>query len=103
MLVSVWFNNSCNIKKGLAMLNITDIRIKKLDGSGKMKAVASITIDDAFVIHDIKIVEGHNGLFVAMPSKKLPDGDFRDVAHPINADTRAYLQQRIFSAYEDIE
>ncbi|NLY73239.1 MAG: septation regulator SpoVG [Tissierellia bacterium] len=85
------------------MLNITDIRIKKLDGSGKMKAVASITIDDAFVIHDIKIVEGHNGLFVAMPSKKLPDGDFRDVAHPINADTRAYLQQRIFSAYEDIE
>lgn len=85
------------------MLNITDIRIKKLDGSGKMKAVASITLDDAFVIHDIKIVEGHNGLFVAMPSKKLPDGDFRDVAHPINADTRAYLQQCIFSAYEDIE
>lgn len=85
------------------MLNITDIRIKKLEGLGKMKAVASITLDDAFVIHDIKIVEGHNGLFVAMPSKKLPDGDFRDIAHPINADTRAFLQEKIFSIYEEMD
>lgn len=85
------------------MLNITDIRIKKVVGTGKMKAVASITIDDAFVIHDIKVVDGHNGLFVAMPSKKLPDGDFRDVAHPISADARAFLQEKIFFAYESLE
>lgn len=85
------------------MLNITDVRIKKLEGSGKMKAVASITIDDAFVVHDIKIVEGYNGLFVAMPSKKLPDGDFRDVAHPINADTRAYIQEKVFAAFADLD
>ncbi|NLY37040.1 MAG: septation regulator SpoVG [Tissierellia bacterium] len=85
------------------MLNITDIRIKKVVGSGKMKAVASITIDDAFVIHDIKVVDGHNGLFVAMPSKKLPDGDFRDVAHPISVEARAFLQEKIFSAYEGLD
>ncbi|HZK10278.1 MAG TPA: septation regulator SpoVG [Clostridia bacterium] len=85
------------------MLNITDIRIKKVEGGGKMKAIASITLDDAFVIHDIKIVEGYNGVFVAMPSRRLPDGDFRDIAHPINADSRAFLQKKIFSAYEGLE
>lgn len=85
------------------MLNITNIRIKKVEGGGKMKAIASITLDDAFVIHDIKIVEGYNGVFVAMPSRRLPDGDFRDIAHPINADSRAFLQKKIFSAYEGLE
>ena len=85
------------------MLNITDIRIKKVEGTGTMKAVAAITIDDAFVIHDIKVFDGHNGLFVAMPSKKLPDGDFRDVAHPISVEARAFLQEKIFSAYEGLD
>ena len=67
-------------------MNITDIRIRRLEGSGKMKAIVSITIDDEFVLHDIKVVDGEKGLFIAMPSKKTADGEYRDIAHPIKTE-----------------
>ena len=82
-------------------MNITDVRIRKLNSDGKMKAIVSVTFDDAFVVHDIKIIEGQNGLFVAMPSRKISEGDYRDIAHPINSETRAIIQQRIFEEYEN--
>lgn len=80
-------------------MEITDIRIRKLEGSGKMKAVASITIDDEFVLHDIKIVDGEKGLFIAMPSKKTSDGQFRDIAHPIRTETRNRIQSLILERF----
>lgn len=81
-------------------MKITDVRIRKLREEGKMKAVVSITFDDVFVVHDIKIIEGQSGLFVAMPSRKVGEGDYRDIAHPINQETRAMLQNVIFAEYE---
>ena len=69
-------------------MNITDIRIRRLEGSGEMKAIVSITIDDEFVLHDIKVVDGEKGLFIAMPSKKTADGEYRDIAHPIKTEKR---------------
>jgi stage V sporulation protein G len=81
-------------------MNITDVRIRKLKDDGKMKAVVSVTFDEAFVVHDIKIIEGQNGLFVAMPSRKVGESDYRDIAHPINSSMRAELQNIIFDAYE---
>lgn len=81
-------------------MTVTDVRVRKVTSEGKMRAVASITIDEEFVIHDIKIIEGDRGLFIAMPSKKTPDGEYRDIAHPINSDTRAKLQEIILEAYE---
>ncbi|MEA3422812.1 MAG: septation regulator SpoVG [Bacillota bacterium] len=81
-------------------MNITDVRIRKLSNDGKMKAIVSVTFDDAFVVHDIKIIEGQNGLFVAMPSRKVAEGDYRDIAHPINSETRNLIQDRIFEEYE---
>jgi len=80
-------------------MNITDIRVRKVAKDGKMKAVASITIDGVFVVHDIKVIEGDKGLFIAMPSKKAADGEFRDVAHPINSETRDSLQKLVLEAY----
>jgi len=82
------------------MMKITDVRVRKVESDSKMRAVASITIDDVFVIHDIKIIEGDKGLFIAMPSKKGADGEYRDIAHPINSDTRVMLQEVILEAYE---
>ncbi len=82
-------------------MEITDIRIRKFDGEGKKKAVASITIDNEFVVHDIKIVEGEKGLFIAMPSRKAADGNYRDIAHPINTATREHLQNLILSKYKE--
>ena len=82
-------------------MQITDVRVRKLTKDGKMKAVVSITLDDQFVIHDIKVIEGEKGLFVAMPSKQSGNGEFRDVAHPINAETRELLQRLILQAYEE--
>jgi len=70
-------------------MEITDVRIRKIDSEGKMKAVVSVTFDNEFVVHDIKVIESQNGLFIAMPSRKAPDGEFRDIAHPINAETKA--------------
>jgi stage V sporulation protein G len=81
-------------------MEITDVRIRRIDVGGKMKAVVSITLDDQFVIHDIKIIESQNGLFIAMPSRKTPDGEFKDIAHPINAETREMLQTTILGKYE---
>ncbi len=80
-------------------MNITDIRIRKIHNEGKMKAVVSVTIDNAFVIHDIKIIDGNNGLFVAMPSRKIGEEEYRDIAHPINSDARSSMQDRIFAEY----
>lgn len=81
-------------------MQITDVRVRKLSTDGKMKAIISITFDDEFVIHDIKVIEGQNGLFIAMPSRKTPDGQFKDIAHPINADTREKIQVSILDAYK---
>ena len=81
-------------------MNITDVRIRKITKEGKMKAIASITIDNEFVIHDIKVIEGEKGLFIAMPSKKTTDGEYRDIAHPINSGTRDHIQSTILERYE---
>ena len=81
-------------------MNITDIRMRKIDKEGKMKAVASITIENEFVVHDIKVIDGEKGLFIAMPSRKAADGEYRDIAHPINSDTRNKIQQIILEKYE---
>lgn len=81
-------------------MQITDIRTRVVSKESKMKAVVSVTFDDSFVVHDIKVIEGEKGLFIAMPSKKTPDGEYRDVAHPINGDMRAMLQDAILSEYE---
>lgn len=84
-------------------MNITDVRVRKISKEGKMKAVVSVTIDDEFVVHDIKVIEGDKGLFIAMPSRRLSDGEYRDVAHPINTSTRERLQAVILEAYEKAE
>ncbi|MBR1391451.1 MAG: septation regulator SpoVG [Lachnospiraceae bacterium] len=81
-------------------MQITDVRIRKVEKEGKMKAVVSITIDEEFVIHDIKVIDGEKGLFIAMPSRKAADGEYRDIAHPINSDTRNRIQQLILEKYE---
>ena len=82
-------------------MNITDVRIRKIEKEGKMKAVASITIDDEFVVHDIKVIEGEKGLFIAMPSRKATDGEYKDIAHPIRSDTREKLQTLILEQYHN--
>ncbi|MGI6362763.1 MAG: septation regulator SpoVG [Bacillota bacterium] len=84
-------------------MNITDIRIRRVSSAGRMKAVVSVTFDDQFVVHDIKVVEGNNGYFVAMPSRKGADGEFRDVAHPITTETRNMMQTMILDAYNQLE
>ena len=81
-------------------MQITDVRIRKVAKEGKMKAVVSITIDNEFVVHDIKVIEGEKGLFIAMPSRKAADGEYRDIAHPINSDTRNMIQTLILEQYE---
>ncbi|MGI6095959.1 MAG: septation regulator SpoVG [Lachnospiraceae bacterium] len=81
-------------------MNITDVRVRKVAKEGKMKAVVSITIDEEFVVHDIKIIEGEKGLFIAMPSRKATDGEYRDIAHPINSKTRERIQAIIMEKYE---
>jgi len=80
---------------------ITDVRVRKVLPDGRMKAIVSVTLDDMFVIHDVKVVEGNNGLFVAMPSRKMPDGDFRDIAHPINSSARELIESAVLKAYEN--
>lgn len=81
-------------------MQVTDVRVRKVTSQNRMKAIASITIDDVFVIHDIKVIESDKGLFIAMPSRKTPNGEFKDIAHPINADTREKIQNAILEAYE---
>ena len=81
-------------------MQITDVRVRKVTKEGKMKAVVSITLDNEFVVHDIKVIEGEKGLFIAMPSRKAADGEYRDIAHPINSDTRERIQSVILQKYE---
>ena len=82
-------------------MEITDIKIRKINAEGRMKAVVSVTFDDSFVVHDIKVIEGQEKLFIAMASRKTPDGEFKDIAHPINADMRETLQNMILGKYEE--
>ena len=82
-------------------MRITDVRVRRITQSGKMKAVVSITLDNEFVVHDIKVIEGEKGLFIAMPSKKAVDGEYRDIAHPINSRTRERIQNFILEKYEE--
>ena len=84
-------------------MDITDVRIRKVGNEGKMKAVASVTFDVEFVVHDIKIIEGVNGLFIAMPSRKMNDGNYRDIAHPLISETRVRINNAVLSAYENME
>ena len=83
-------------------MNITDVRVRKVAKEGKMNAVVSITIDDEFVVHDIKVIEGEKGLFIAMPSRKATDGEYRDIAHPINSLTRDKIQKIILSKFDEV-
>lgn len=92
----------CSVERGIPM-EITGIKIKKLATDNKMKAIASITIDDCFAIHDIKVIENEDKVFVAMPNKRLKDGTFKDVAHPINFETRANIEKIIIDAYNNAE
>lgn len=81
-------------------MEVTDVRLRRISTEGKMRAIASITFDDEFVVHDVRIIEGNNGLFVAMPSKRTSDGEFRDIAHPINSQTREKIQVAVLKEYE---
>jgi len=83
-------------------MNITDIRVKKIPSEGKMKAVVSVTFDDEFVVHDIKVIEGQDKLFTAMPSRKTPENEFKDIAHPINSEMREMLEKAILEKYNEI-
>ena len=88
--------------KGEGCMNITDVRVRRVAKEGKMKAVVSITIDEEFVVHDIKVIEGEKGLFIAMPGRKATDGEYRDIAHPINSATRERIQNIILEKYEQV-
>lgn len=81
-------------------MEITDVRLRRVNSEGRMKAIASITIDSEFVVHDIRVIDGNNGMFVAMPSKRTPDGEFRDIAHPISSGTREKIQLAVLAEYE---
>lgn len=82
-------------------MEITDVRLRRVNSEGRMKAIASITIDDEFVVHDIRVIDGNNGMFVAMPSKRTPDGEFRDIAHPISSMTREKIQSAVLQEYDN--
>ncbi len=84
-------------------MEITDVRLRRVNTEGRMKAIASITIDDEFVVHDIRIIDGNNGMFVAMPSKRTPDGEFRDIAHPIKAETREKIQAIVLEKFNETD
>ena len=84
-------------------MQITDVRVRKIAAEGKMKAIVSVTFDNEFVVHDIKVIEGQNGLFIAMPSRKTPDWEFKDIAHPINTQTREKIQNAILDEYEKVK
>jgi stage V sporulation protein G len=84
-------------------MEITDVRVRTIGDEGKLKAIVSITFDDEFVVHDIKVIEGQNGLFIAMPSRKMSEGDFRDIAHPLTSETRNRLKEAIFEKYNAVQ
>lgn len=81
-------------------MTITDVWVRKITKEGKLKAIVSVTLDNEFVVHDIKVIEGEKGLFIAMPSKKASDGEYRDIAHPINSSTREMIQSTILDRYQ---
>ncbi|WP_232699015.1 septation regulator SpoVG [Brevibacillus daliensis] len=83
-------------------MEVTDVRLRRVNTDGRMKAIASITIDHEFVVHDIRVIDGNNGMFVAMPSKRTPDGEFRDIAHPISSATREKIQAAVLAEYERV-
>lgn len=83
-------------------MQVTDVRLRRVETDGRMRAIASITLDEEFVVHDIRVIDGNNGLFVAMPSKRGVDGEFRDIAHPINSDTRAKIQDVVLEEYNRV-
>ena len=84
-------------------MKVTDVRLRKIQTDGRMKALVSITLDEAFGIHDLRVIEGNSGLFVAMPSKRTPDGEFRDIAHPINSDMRQEIQDAVMKVYDETD
>ncbi|GGM36725.1 putative septation protein SpoVG [Paraliobacillus quinghaiensis] len=84
-------------------MEVTDVRLRRVNTEGRMRAIASITLDQEFVVHDIRVIDGNNGLFVAMPSKRTPDGEFRDIAHPINSGTRSKIQEAVLAQYHQVE
>lgn len=84
-------------------MKVTDVRLRKIQTDGRMKALVSITLDESFVIHDLRVIEGNSGLFVAMPSKRTPDGEFRDIAHPINSDMRQEIQDAVMKVYDETD
>ena len=88
-------------KGGARKMEITDVRLIKVNSENRMRAVASVTFDNEFAVHDIKVIESQNGLFIAMPSRKTPNGEFKDIAHPINPETREKIQKAILDAYEN--
>ena len=92
---------ACRGRKGNSGMEITDVRVRKVALDGKMRAIVSITLDNEFVVHDIKVIEGEKGVFVAMPSRKSATGEYRDIAHPINSETRDYVQKIILEKYEE--
>ena len=83
-------------------MTITDVWVRKIEKEGKLKAIVSITLENEFVVHDIKVIEGEKGLFIAMPSRRASDGEYRDIAHPINSDTRERIQSMILKTYEEV-
>ena len=93
--------NEMSYEKVVKGLNITDIRVKKIPSESKMRAVVSVTFDEAFVVHDIKIIEGQDKLFIAMPSRKTANGEYKDVAHPINQETREMISKAVLEKYEN--
>lgn len=84
-------------------MEITDVRLRKVNREGRMRAIASITIDSEFVVHDIRVIDGNNGMFVAMPSKRTPDGDFRDIAHPISPNSREKIESAVLAVYHSMD
>ena len=88
--------------KGVEEMKITDVRVRKVEGETRLKGVASITIDDAFAVHELRIIEGNEGLFVAMPSRKAADGTFRDIAHPINVETRKMVEEVVLAMLQEL-
>lgn len=87
------------MEKVVNRMEVTDVRLRRVNTEGRMRAIASITLDHEFVVHDIRVIDGNNGLFVAMPSKRTPDGEFRDIAHPINSSTRGKIQDAVLAEY----
>ena len=96
--INIYIEKTSQMRGGERM-EVTDVRLRRVQTEGRMRAIASITLDDEFVVHDIRVIDGNTGLFVAMPSKRTPDGEFRDIAHPINSGTRNKIQEIVLAAY----